>query len=226
MPDGHAFSVALRDDATHVDIAASPVVTLELCEIITWMAAACRASSSPCKTSACHPSVEPNAGSDVPGCFIRFSLQDVEADLLQQRNNCWRSLFQNPVIAYGYPIRAREPGEEGLQLSLQMMLLLGQAPRITSYQGTTMLKGFNSLFVPMACPGSSILWHFLLNQDETRISYNRGLEEISEPYALDSAILQSRRHFVGWTQAADVVAGMFQIVYRVTRSIWILIVRD
>lgn len=80
-----------------------------------------------------------------------------------------------------------------------------------------MLKGFNSLFVPMACPDSAILWHFLLNEDENRLSYNRGLEQITEVYALDNATLQSRRHFVGWTQAADVVAGKSRTIHQVIR---------
>lgn len=143
----------------------------------------------------------------IPNCSLQFVTRDAEADLLQTTNVCWRKMFHNPVLAYGYPTRARHPGEQGLELSLQMMLLLGQTPWITSFEGTTMLKGFNSLFVPMACPDSSILWHFLLNQDETRMSYDQGLEATSEEYSLDNAALQSCRHFVGWTPAADVLAG-------------------
>lgn len=217
MPKGDLLIIALREGVTHVDITASPIVILEICEIITWLATAGRASPSPHNISACKPSVVPDTASKLPGRSIRFTFDDIEADFLQQRNVCWRNLFQNPVIADGYPICARVIGEEGLQLSLQMMLLLGQAPSITSYQGATMLKGFNSLFVPMACRGSSILWHFLLNQDETRLSYNLGLEQVSESYALDDATLQSRRHFVGWTQAADVVAGMRHIAFAAMR---------
>ena len=190
---------------------------LDVCEIIAWLATACQESPSPTRISVCNPSVVTDDYSDPPSCSIQFVYEDVEAELLQQRNVCWRKLFQNPVIASGYPTRARDPGEDGLQLSLQMMLLLGQAPWITSYGETTMLKGFNSLFVPMACPDSSILWHFLLNEDENRLSYNRGLEAMTEGYALDNATLQSRRHFVGWTQAADVVAGKSRTIHQVIR---------
>lgn len=214
MPGDDVFSIALRDDATHVNITASPIVALEICEIVTWLATACRASPSPDRISLCKPSVVADSPGKPPGCLVRFTSEDIEAELLQRKNVCWRKLFQNPVIADGYPVCARGPGEEGLELLLQMMLLLGQAPWITLYEGATMLKGFNSLFVPMACPGSSIFWHFLLDQDGSRLSYNRGLEEIMEVYALDDATLQSRRHFVGWTPAADILAGKAHCVSR------------
>lgn len=153
------------------------------------------------------PTVITGPEGSTSSCSVEFVTEDAEEDLCKMANVCWRNLFRNPTIAHGYPTSVRQFGEQGLQLTLQMMLLLGQTPWITSFEGSTMLKGFNSLFVPMACPGSSVLWHFLLNQDETRLSYDQGLKATPEAHFLDNAALQSCRHFVGWTQTADVLAG-------------------
>lgn len=207
LPGDGTLLLNLRGQAALVDITAPPVVALEASEVIAWLATACRASPSPSEMYSCKPTVFGNSESDV--CSLEFVTQDTEAQLLQHKDACWRKLFRNPVIADGYPICARSPGEKGLQMSLQMMMLLGQTPWVTTFEGTTMLKGFNSLFAPTACLGSSTVWHFLLHQDETRVTYNQGLDATSGACTIDNETLQSDRHFVGWTPAADVLAGEF-----------------
>lgn len=131
---------------------------------------------------------------------------------------CWHQMFRNPTIAYGYPIPARRHGDEGLEVSLAIMALLGAAPRIIHFGQTLFLKGFCSLFVPMIRIGQSVIWHYLLQADGQRISYNCGLALERNCNDLTWSTLQESRHFVGWTPSAKITAGTKEANYDVRLS--------
>ena len=116
-------------------------------------------------------------------------------------------MFRNPVVAEGYPVEARSASELGLEVPLDMMLALGQTPLMTVFDKVTLFKGFNTAFAPMMALGTSVIWHFLVNQNCARLAYDTvvATAQIQEP--LDRCGIEGGRHFVGWTPVADVLAG-------------------
>ena len=142
---------------------------------------------------------------------MTFDYPEMEAGTTSdnQKTNaqCWHQMLRNPAIAYGYPIPLRHNGERGLEVSLSIMTCLGAAPWAMEFNQMLFLKGFSSLFAPMIVIGQSVVWHFLLQADGSRISYNQGLALESVSTSLSVSSLQDRRHFVGWTSPASIVAG-------------------
>ncbi|KAK3628387.1 hypothetical protein LTR56_018655 [Elasticomyces elasticus] len=149
---------------------------------------------------------------------VRFMLKEQSVNEPDEAGTCWRKLFKNPVIALGYSIPARKLGEVGLELSLHMMMVLGQTLCAAAFAGRSMLKGYNSLFVPTSRIGSSIIWHFLVNEDRSRLPYNDGIAATANAYLIDQDTLEKGRHFVGWTPTADVLAGTKVASYDIERS--------
>lgn len=65
---------------------------------------------------------------------------------------CWRRLFSNICVAEGFPVRARQTEEQGLEIPLDMMAELGGAKGLTVFRGELVIRGFETLFVPI-CKG-------------------------------------------------------------------------
>lgn len=113
-------------------------------------------------------------------------------------------MFRNPVLVDGFPIRDRRHDEVGLELSVEMMSALGEAPYATAFAGSSVLKGFSTLFVPTAHADRSITWHFLFNDDGSRLSYHGIAKRCAEYLHNDEVNLDflsnsATRNFVGWT---------------------------
>jgi hypothetical protein len=174
------------------------------------MGAACRASPEPERLGLCKAVLLPSRHGH---WVVEYDLQVIASQSPSASGTCWHQLFNNPVIAQGYPIPVREAAGEddskfvGLELSLGLMAVLGQVPRAVTLAKTTMLKGFISMFVPMLRHGSSTLWHFMLSAKGCRLSYNEGLATALLEEPLDSDSIVNGRHFVGWTPNAEILAG-------------------
>lgn len=126
--------------------------------------------------------------------------------------SCWQKLFRNPVIVQGYPILCRIGKEVGLEISLEMMALLGNASRYTTFEDTLILKGFSTMFVPTASSKDSITWHFLFNEDDQiRIPYTEASRRCQIRETVDgvnASRLGSARHFLGWAVDVEQHTGM------------------
>ncbi|KAK5745366.1 hypothetical protein LTR17_001527 [Elasticomyces elasticus] len=148
-------------------------------------------------------------------CRVVYHSSDMQlGDQYDPPETCWHRMFQNPAIAAGYPIPIRTHGQQGLEVPLDMMARLGETPRVVLYDDVTILKGFSSLFAPTRCVGDSIVWHYLVNRNGSRISHNDG-EEASRGTnrAINSSTMETARHFVGWTANAEQMAGSDNITY-------------
>lgn len=120
---------------------------------------------------------------------------------------CWEKLFRNPVLAHGYPINRREHYENGLEIPIQMAAAISHAQYATTFDGSFLLKGFCSALIPTFKVATSITWHYLLNDDETRMSYNDICKHQILPVSVDFESLSGARHFVGWTPNAQLLTG-------------------
>ncbi|KAH8743272.1 hypothetical protein BGZ57DRAFT_779308, partial [Hyaloscypha finlandica] len=138
-----------------------------------------------------------------------------------QKGTCWHALFNNPVIAKGYPIPKRG-SEKGLEIPLSYMAQLGQAYRATVFGGHLVIKGCITMFAPTLRLGNSVLWHFLFNRDERRMSYltpeDLGLDNVSSE-VVDHACLDSVRNFLGWSSHIEIHTGRRAHVDKVSSGI-------
>ena len=182
---------------------------IEVGEILAWVGAACRASPQPDQMSYCRPKIVPRGEADALSFRISYEYPEIELANAHPKTNarCWLDMFRNPTIVHGYPIPVRHQEEDGLEVSLSIMACLGAAPWVINFNQTLFLKGFCSLFVPMIQIGQSIIWHFLLQPEGTRISYNQGLALEPVITGISWPSLDRCRHFVGWTPTASILAG-------------------
>ena len=71
---------------------------------------------------------------------------------------CWHSLFENAVIAQGFPTPQRN-GEKGIEMPFHLMTRLAGALYSVSYKDGIYLKGYSTLLFPTARTKTSIQWH-------------------------------------------------------------------
>ena len=182
---------------------------IEVAEILAWLGAACRASPNEDEISYCRPHLVPETSNRDPACRLTYEFSKIgdQSKAVAGNGECWHHLFRNPTIAQGYPIPTRNSEEKGLEVSLNIMSVLGSTPWAIQFDRTLFLKGFSSLFAPMKRIGSSILWHFIANKDGRRISYNQGLSLSPAADTIDWSALEVSRHFVGWTPSVDIFTG-------------------
>ena len=136
---------------------------LEAAEVLTWIGAACRELPDANGLGFCVPSVARNNRANC-GLGVTYTCSKVMPADSKDSAVCWHEMFRNPVIVKGYPIPTRAYSEHGLETSLLMMSTLGRVSSAQSFRGKLVLKGWNTILAPLERIGSSIRWHFLVNQ--------------------------------------------------------------
>ena len=204
------LTITLEQSQTVIEAKSpSTVCLVEIGEVFTWLSAACRDSGEANKIALCVPSLEPTWGAFRGRCTMT-NVPDQEPDVLGTEM-CWHRIFNNPVITEGYPIPRRTQEERGLQISLDIMTTLACTQRATMYEGTLLLlKGLCSMFVPVLKAGSSIVWHYLMNEDLSWISHDAAKQYCSTTALIDSTTLSECTHYVGWTREADLLTGEYR----------------
>ncbi|KAH6712444.1 hypothetical protein BKA61DRAFT_736846 [Leptodontidium sp. MPI-SDFR-AT-0119] len=205
---GTKLRIYLESHLVRVVASGSQSSIAELGEQLAWMCAALR--SAPTKDSIMYtvPRLTKPVGSNrtfkLDCVFNHLGCHQQDSSIIN--GSCWQKLFRNPVIVQGYPILSRIGKEVGLEISLEMMALLGNASRYTTFEDTLILKGFSTMFVPTASSKDSITWHFLFNEDDQiRIPYTEASRRCQIRETVDgvnASRLGSARHFLGW--AVDV----------------------
>jgi hypothetical protein len=182
----------------------------EIGEQFAWLGAACQASP---KDEMAYSTAQITSPLDWNNFFrLGFSKQDLEFDErgLKQNGSCWHSLFRNPVLVKGFPILARKHNEKGLEIPLNMMAGLGEATRATNFDSSLVIKGFSTMFVTTGRTDNSLLWHFLYEKNQSRISYLCARERCSKQVLINSGnalFLESTRNFLGWASSVETRTG-------------------
>lgn len=131
---------------------------------------------------------------------FRFCIKFSVRPLPEEERSCWHGIFLDPVIAYGFPINIRNHGI-GLEIPIRMMSALVGASQAVEFDGGLLLKGFSSMLVPLKRVGSSVQWHYIRNEDDSRLPYwevdNRcpGRALLND---VNYDSLTTTRAFVGW----------------------------
>ncbi|KAL1614376.1 hypothetical protein SLS54_009803 [Diplodia seriata] len=121
------------------------------------------------------------------------------------------------IIAEGFPIPSRETGR-GLEMSFDIMVILGRILYPMEYLNGMVLKGRSTILVPISREGDSVQWHLLSSRNGT-ISMDdipRGKVTALEHVNIDE--LSKLRTFVGFCENAYVLAGGIDSGFRTCKQ--------
>ena len=197
-----------------IDIPSAFSTMLEIAEAYVWLSVACRAHEEDNIIGTCTPQLTDakNAGHQSCQLLMIPTINTVQRNEKEQDDLCWTGMVRNPAIARGYPIPLRnDPGrQKGLELSLDLMVALSRANWATTFDDKFVLKGIKTALVPVMIQSTWIVWHFLMDSDETRMTHEhvRATTTFASAGSIDVDSLHDRRHFVGiWTSHACVITG-------------------
>lgn len=191
---------------------------IELGEQLIWLGSALRSSPSQDLLAYCIPQIQASTTvaitEDVPIANARFrvtyALKVAELPSYANDGHCWFSMFRNPVVAWGYPIPARDHDAPGLEIPLDMMAALIEARYTSQINGTTLIKGFSAALLPTLVTTRLVYWHHIYQGDGSRIThFDERLVDIREasPTSLSLSTLGNVRHVVGWSTVVHRYAG-------------------
>ena len=122
-------------------------------------------------------------------------------------DSCWVSLFNNPVIAQGFPVPERSNSERGLELPIELMATLGGGRHAVGFEGGLVIKGHSVAFVPTKQYEDTIQWHMVSNSDGTRLRYSDLKMHLSLRNGVDHESIRTKRAILGWSQGAQSFLG-------------------
>jgi len=187
----------------------------ETTEVLAWLGAALRESSHPemISHSLARFSLAGKEKIEQEPLCLKLDFGEAEEELLvgeldkltiNEGGCCWKRLFKNPpVVAKGFPIPMRPDGLAGLEISLDAMALLVNAPRLTVLNHRAVLKGHNAATVLKdRSRGSVMRWHVICNEDGSRLPFSdpriRTSFPMNEEGRDDLERIQDARHILGW----------------------------
>ncbi|KAJ8129570.1 hypothetical protein O1611_g4058 [Lasiodiplodia mahajangana] len=149
-------------------------------------------------------------GSSSPAKSV-FQLNNSFQKLLVGENRpCWLSLFPNAIIAHGFPIPKRADGV-GLEMSKELMAAIIGARHLAVFDGGVVIKGFSSMFLPVARTKDGIQWHYVANSDpDVQLSYEEGVKRCPNRALfadIDFSSLDGARCFIGWNSLVEIRVG-------------------
>lgn len=190
---------------------------VEVMQQVLWLGAAFRTSDSG-EIQYSVPIIDVTAeGQRGTMGFGAFRIRFKTSPLPEHEKICWHPLFNNPVIARGFPIPERSGNEVGLEIPIEIMAALGGARHATDYNGGLVLKGHSAMFVPVHRSADSIQWHLIRSNDESRLTYRAADGQCPNRASLkevDYDSLQKTRAFLGWWRTAETHLGTADAVYK------------
>lgn len=195
----------VSNDHLIVKATGSQIELLELGEVLTWLGAACRASNND-RITYCIPQI---ACERSACCSINYEFSEIDAldSGTGSGSKCWLKIFNNPTIVRGYPVRLREQGEPGLEIPINMAAVLGYAGFATFFNDHFLLKGPCSALIPTIRQETTIIWHYIVNDNQEPLTYEQALGRQPDCPKIDLFCLEGSRHFVGWTPKVRILTG-------------------
>ncbi|KAM6536465.1 hypothetical protein FALCPG4_002469 [Fusarium falciforme] len=156
------------------------------------------------------PNIWATAAGAPPNCHIEFSVEEHNTSSQESGDEqCWHEIFQNPVVAGGYPIPRRTQYGSGLEIPLNVMAGLTGCPRINQYMGHHFLKGFSTALLPTEKTKDAVLWHLYYSEDGSRLPYPD--MEPMDKVNISLGELTRARHIVGWYSKAQFFAARARV---------------
>ena len=127
--------------------------------------------------------------------------------------SCWFSLFNNPVIAQGFPIPERNNFERGLEMPIELMATLGGGRHAVEFEGGLVIKGHSIAFVPVEQFEDTIQWHMISNSGGTRLRYSDLRRVRASLKEVNFESIRTKRAILGWSQVAQTFLGTASLNY-------------
>lgn len=216
--EGVSLHIHNHLEMTWISATGHLIYLCEIFEILVWMGTACRSSHGYFPVSSAIPSL-----SRLDSAKLEFKIDYVESLEINDTDagscaTCWHAMFQNAVIAEGYPIPGRQCDERGMEVSLNLMTTLARTSHRVLYEGRVLLKGYNTILVLVKAGNESAQWHFIKCKDnEERITYNE-ISTIPRLRKVYGTNYSTARHFVGWCHIAHIWAGRCFITSHVSHG--------
>jgi hypothetical protein len=182
-------------------------------EQLHWLCACFRSPSSPgISLSRAYIQKDPVISFNIQ------ALQVVQGEEAQE-GSCWLQMFQNFVIATGFPIPSRGD-QKGIELPLELMLPLSRISYPLECGDKFALKGHSTALVAMSETADSIQWHFVCQKDRAKpISLEiicKLCEEASQDTTIESLFTSPKRHFLGLWEHAEIHLGTADSHHKLT----------
>jgi hypothetical protein len=220
--NGGMIGVSMAESELHLTVSARSDVAVEFGEQLAWISSALHPTHSATKTY-CTPYVKSLVQTGQSSTSVSLNVEishtiafsdnssTIDPAAALTTNECWESLFYSPTVVKGYPIQRRLASETGLEMSLEIMIILAQARGVTEFQKRPFIKGFSTMLVPVKQLGDILLWHVLIDKEGGHISYTD--ERLITMLSNDNSCpcvddLHLFRHVVGWCSRADNLIGM------------------
>ena len=113
----------------------------------------------------------------------------------KQPGTCWVQLFNQSILARGFPLTTRSDGK-GLNISPGMMIAAAGVQKVENHNNGLFFLGERSMLYPTGKCNDSIQWHFV--EAEDKIALLKILQESPDRlYTLDLELLIYGRSFLG-----------------------------
>ncbi|KAI1395068.1 hypothetical protein F4819DRAFT_501317 [Hypoxylon fuscum] len=228
MTDGTRVAVSIQTSGVVLIASGQPDTVVEIGEQLAWISSALH----PCeRTGVTHsiPLIRNVTQTSQTESFVSIKIElscvlEQNTQTRDEKGNCWQTLFDNPVIVQGYPIRRRRLQQTGLEMSIDVMATLVGTQKITTFNRNIFVKGFSAMLIAVKCVEDMVVWHAVSNDDGAYIYYHdqRLLSidiqlEGPIPYS-DWRHLMDARHIVGWCTKVTSYVGLSNASFLITKS--------
>lgn len=216
LDDGTSITTFLRHTGCIFAVNGKVDTVVEIGEQISWISCALRHSDLEGPVT-CTPALRNVTETGRTASSVSLKLE-ISADVtpielgVSDQGFCWRSLFRSPMLVLGYPIARRSTQNGGLEMSLNTMMALTQARRITPFKRRLFVKGHSTMLVAIKEANGLVFWHVITNEDGRYIYYHDERVENCSSTLKDSDLsseFAARRHVVGWWSQVKNLAGMY-----------------
>ena len=179
---------------------------VDLAQQLAWIGATFRSSEKVAKLEYSNVLTRCRTTNDGTKCLtIKFGHETIPS----HPSYCWYPLFNDFVIAQGFPALERPKQESGLEIPLDLMAALGGARHITEFEGGLVMKGPSTLFIPTIQNKDLVVWHLIENSSRARIKYEvvRQYQNRVLLHELNHSKLQSKRTILGWWEVKETILG-------------------
>ncbi|KAI0542138.1 hypothetical protein GGR58DRAFT_510462 [Xylaria digitata] len=226
LPDDTSVSAIIVESKLDVIVCGVEDSIAEIGEQIAWIAAALRLAPGDLGVFGCIPYIRhifEYTKSPVPESVTSYdAIFGIQFYFLESRawrsstGQCWHNLFKNPTLVQGYPTPFKPGDSRGLEIAIDVVAGLIEAPCISTFGDKIFLKGFCSMLTPTNQYAGTIVWHLIHNGEGKHISY-LDAHEYNTPQRVVVEDVMASRHIVGWCQEASFYTGTSQATYPVQK---------
>ena len=186
-----------------VDFMGSKEAATDVLQLFVWFGAAFQVSPSD-QPQYSHSNLHTLENKD-PSNYLLLTA-DYEKSPVRVES-CWFALFNNPVIAQGFPVPERSNSERGLELPIELMATLGGGRHAVDFDGGLVIKGHSLAFVPVKQYADTIQWHMVSSSDGTRLRYSDLKMHRALQNEVDYESIRTKRAILGWSRVAQTFLG-------------------